>query len=104
MKILLVAVNAKYIHSNLAVYSLKANCGRYESQVKLMEYSINQYPEEILRAVYRRYTGRSLQGESGYGRFFLLYMEYSDHRTGCPVAEDGVAGNPDMAWRSGSIL
>ena len=49
MKILLVAVNAKYIHSNLAVYSLKANCGRYESQVKLMEYSINQYPEEILR-------------------------------------------------------
>ena len=53
MKILLVAVNAKYIHSNLAVYSLKANCGRYESQVKLMEYSINQYPEEILRGIYR---------------------------------------------------
>ncbi len=24
-------------------------------------------------------------------------MEYSDHRTGRPVAEDGVAGNPDMA-------
>lgn len=53
MKILLVAVNAKYIHSNLAVYSLKANCGRYESQMKLMEYSINQYPEEILRGIYR---------------------------------------------------
>lgn len=53
MKVLLVAVNAKYIHSNLAVYSLKANCGTYEPQVKLMEYSINQYPEDILRGVYK---------------------------------------------------
>lgn len=53
MKVLLVAVNAKYIHSNLAIYSLKANCGEYEQQVKLMEYSINQYPEEIFRSLYQ---------------------------------------------------
>lgn len=53
MKVLLTAINAKYIHSNLAVYSLKANCGSYESQVKLMEYSINQYPEEIFQSLYR---------------------------------------------------
>ena len=53
MKVLLVAVNAKYIHSNLAVYSLKANCGAYENQVKLMEYSINQYPEDIFRDLYQ---------------------------------------------------
>jgi len=53
MKVLLTAINAKYIHSNLAVYSLKANCGVYEPQVKLMEYSINQYPEEIFRSLYR---------------------------------------------------
>lgn len=53
MKVLLTAINAKYIHSNLAVYSLKANCGSYEPQVKLMEYSINQYPEEIFQSLYR---------------------------------------------------
>lgn len=53
MKVLLTAINAKYIHSNLAVYSLKANCGSYEPQVKLMEYSINQYPEEIFHSLYR---------------------------------------------------
>lgn len=53
MKVLLTAINAKYIHSNLAVYSLKANCGIYESQVKLMEYSINQYAEEIFQSLYR---------------------------------------------------
>ena len=32
MKILLTAINAKYIHSNLAVYSLKASAGIYEDQ------------------------------------------------------------------------
>ncbi|MEE1243726.1 B12-binding domain-containing radical SAM protein [Frisingicoccus sp.] len=53
MKVLLAAVNAKYIHSNLAIYSLKANCGAYESQVKLMEYSINQYPEDIFQNLYQ---------------------------------------------------
>lgn len=53
MKVLITAINAKYIHSNLAVYSLKANCGSYEPQVKLMEYSINQYPEEIFQSLYR---------------------------------------------------
>ena len=54
MKVLLVAVNAKYIHSNLAIYSLKANSGVYESQIQLMEYSINQYPEEIFRDLYQQ--------------------------------------------------
>lgn len=53
MKVLLVAVNAKYIHSNLAIYSLKANSGEYEDQIRLMEYSINQYPEEIFQSIYR---------------------------------------------------
>ena len=37
MKILLTAINAKYIHSNLAVYSLKASAGIYEDQVELAE-------------------------------------------------------------------
>ena len=54
MKVLLAAVNAKYIHSNLAIYSLKANSGIYESQIQLMEYSINQYPEEIFRDLYQQ--------------------------------------------------
>ena len=51
-KVLLTAINAKYIHSNLAVYSLKANAGRYEPFVELCEYTINQKKEEILRGIY----------------------------------------------------
>lgn len=52
MKILLVAVNAKYIHSNLAVYSLKAAAGNYGGQVEIAEYTINQRTDEILGDIY----------------------------------------------------
>lgn len=51
-KVLLTAINAKYIHSNLAVYSLKANAGEYEPRVEICEYTINHRQEEILRHLY----------------------------------------------------
>ena len=54
MKILLCAVNAKYIHSNLAVYSIRANAGEYRDQIELGEYTINQYVEEILQDIYKK--------------------------------------------------
>lgn len=54
MKILLCAVNAKYIHSNLAVYSIRANAGEYRDQIKLGEYTINQYVEDILQDIYKK--------------------------------------------------
>ena len=54
MKILLNAVNAKYIHSNLAVYSIRANAGEYCDQIELGEYTINQYVEEILQDIYKK--------------------------------------------------
>ena len=54
MKILLTAVNAKYIHSNLAVYSIRANAGEYRDQIELGEYTINQYVEDILQDIYQK--------------------------------------------------
>ena len=47
MKILLAACNAKYIHSNLAVYDLKAYSSDYDKEVFLREYTINQPKDEI---------------------------------------------------------
>lgn len=52
MKILLVACNAKYIHSNLAVYDLQAYAERYASHILLKEYTINQQKDDILRDIY----------------------------------------------------
>lgn len=72
-KILLTAINAKYIHSNLAVYSLKAyaqSCYEQQSeaqgeenqktslqecpQIEIAEYTINQQIDEILRDIYKK--------------------------------------------------
>lgn len=54
MKILLIAINAKYIHSNPAVYSLKACAGEYESDIDIAEFTINQQPSFILREIYEK--------------------------------------------------
>ncbi len=54
MNILLVAVNAKYIHSNLAVYSLKASAGKYGEEVELAEYTINHQTDDIFRSIYSK--------------------------------------------------
>ena len=52
MKILLAACNAKYIHSNLAVYDLKAYSSDYDKEVLLREYTINQPKDEMLKDIY----------------------------------------------------
>lgn len=57
MKILLTAVNSKYIHSNLAVYSLKAYHDAHSDRkdtVELAEYTINQLQEEIIKDIYKK--------------------------------------------------
>ena len=54
MKVLLAAINAKYIHSNLAVYSLRAFADRYRESTEIAEYTINQQLDEILRDIYTR--------------------------------------------------
>lgn len=56
MKILLAAVNAKYIHSNLAVYSLRSYACNYgdvnRNEIEIAEYTINQPVDDILMDLY----------------------------------------------------
>ena len=52
MKILLAACNAKYIHSNLAVYDLQAYASEYADHIILKEYTINQQKDDIMRDIY----------------------------------------------------
>ena len=54
MKLLLTAINAKYIHSNLAVYSLKASAGQYKDNVEIAEFTINNQADYILEEIYKR--------------------------------------------------
>ena len=63
MKTLIVAINAKYIHSNLAAYSLRAYALKHlrdemsadEIEIEIAEYTINQYTEQILADLYCRH-------------------------------------------------
>ncbi len=52
MRVLLTAVNAKYIHSNPAVYDLQAYAARFGQKAELAEFTINQPRDEILRGIY----------------------------------------------------
>lgn len=54
MKVLLVGVNAKYIHSNPAIYGLKAYAKEYGKDVEIAEYTINHRLETILADLYER--------------------------------------------------
>lgn len=54
MKILLIGINAKYIHSNPAIYSLRSCVGQYKDMVEIAEYTINQRAEEIRQDIYLR--------------------------------------------------
>ena len=58
MRVLLIPVNAKYIHSNPAVYSLRAYAqaalgNQPEVGIEIAEYTINQNTENILADIYR---------------------------------------------------
>ncbi len=60
MKVLLAAINAKYIHSNLGVYCLKAYADRNlkpseaGTEIEICEYTINNQMEKILGDLYTR--------------------------------------------------
>ena len=54
MKILLTAINAKYIHSNLAVYSLRSYAKDYQEHIQIVEYTINHRVEYLLQELYKQ--------------------------------------------------
>ena len=55
MKFLLVALNTKYIHSNPALYSLRAYAGEaLREHVELAEYTINHAFTDVLADIYKR--------------------------------------------------
>lgn len=73
MKFLLAAINAKYIHSNPGVYSLRAFARTKIPgvDIEIGEYTINHQMDLILQGY--------LQEKAGFYRLFLLYMEYFLH-------------------------
>lgn len=103
MQFLLVAINAKYIHSNPAVYSLRAYVGKELGQyVGLAEYTINQPLQEILSDLYLRKP--DVIGFSCY----IWNWRYVQELIGeLPKILPGVPlwlGGPEVSYDAGKIL
>ncbi|WP_167957093.1 B12-binding domain-containing radical SAM protein [Anaerosporobacter faecicola] len=54
MKVLLTAINAKYIHSNLAIFCLQAYAKKYRENIELAEFTINHYTDYIIQEIYKK--------------------------------------------------
>ena len=72
MKIILTAVNAKYIHSNLAVYTLQASAEKAGVFPEIREFTINQSKDSMLRSLFLARADVCLR--------FLLHLEYINRR------------------------
>ena len=105
MKFLLVAVNAKYIHSNLAVYSLKAYAekyGHYHNEIEIAQYTINQYTEEILRDIYERKPDAI--GFSCYiWNISMIQDIIADYKKICPDTDIWVGG-PEVSYNMEQVF
>ena len=98
-KIVLAAINAKYIHSNLAVYSLKANAGKYEEDIELAEYTINHQKEEILAGIYRKKP--DVVGFSCYIWNIEYVLDVAENlKKICPQVEI-ILGGPEVSYAGG---
>lgn len=100
MKILLTAINAKYIHSNLAVYSLKAYAK--DPGVEIAEYTINQTVDSILGSLYERRP--DILCFSCY-IWNLDYVESLAREFAkiCPETEIWLGG-PEVSYDAGEVL
>lgn len=100
--ILLVGINAKFIHTNLAIRSLEANAKQYTDMVECVEYTINQSCEEILQNIYEK--NPDVIGFSCY----LWNIEYvlSISRDLKKIMPDVfmMAGGPEVSFRPEEIL
>ena len=103
MKFLLVGINAKYIHSNPAIYSLRAYAGEeYKENIELAEYTINNRKEEILADIYGKKP--DVIGFSCYIWNFRLVKELlEDISKVLPKAEIWLGG-PEVSFDGPSLL
>lgn len=102
MKILLVAINSKYIHSNLAVYSLQAYASKYKEEIELAEYTINQQVDDILMDIYKQKP--DILCFSCY-IWNLSYVEELSREYGrlCPQTKIWIGG-PEVSYDASAVL
>ena len=102
MKILLVAVNAKYVHSNPAVYCLKSYAASKGYEAEIAEYTINQQAGEVLQDLYGRHADVVAFSCYIWNIEFVKAL-IRDYKKLCPQAEVWLGG-PEVSYRAEALL
>jgi len=102
MKILLAAVNAKYIHSNLAVYCLKSYAASKGQEAEIAEYTINQQTGEVLRDLYGKNADVVAFSCYIWNIEFIktVIKDYKKIRPQCEIW----LGGPEVSYRAEELL
>lgn len=103
MKILLTAINAKYIHSNLAVYCLKAYADKkYRDEVSLAEFTINNREEQILEKIYEKRP--KVVAFSCYIWNIEMVLSVAENLKKVLPEVMVILGGPEVSYNAGEIL
>ena len=103
MQFLLAAVNAKYIHTNPAIYSLRAYAGKgLAPYIALAEYTINNREEEILGDLYKRHP--DVIGFSCYIWNIATIRELVREVAKVLPGTDLWLGGPEVSYNAGKLL
>lgn len=94
MKILLITLNAKFIHSSLALRCLRANIPENSDDCEILELTINNRPEEILAEIYRRKP--DVVGLSCYIWNIRMLLEAADELKKIMPHVKIIAGGPEV--------
>lgn len=105
MKFLLCGINAKYIHSNLAIFCLRAYARAYgspDADYIIKEYTINHYTEDILMDLYQ--TGADVVVFSCYIWNISYVRELAaELKKVCPDISIW-AGGPEVSYNAKDFL
>lgn len=102
MKFLLTAINSKYIHSNLAVYSLKASAGEIKDLVAIREFTINNQKEAILGSLFSERPGVLFFSVYIWNLEYVTYLAREFHKL-CPTVPIW-AGGPEVSFETEKFL
>lgn len=102
MKILLTTLNAKYVHSSLALRYLEKYCADDEYEIIVEEYTINDHLDDLTASIYK--TGADIFAFSCYIWNIAMSLEIADRlkkiKPGCII----IFGGPEVSYDSAGIL
>lgn len=101
-RILLTAVNAKYIHSNLAVHSLRAYAKKQGHEVEVAEYTINQLKDDVLEHIYRQRPDILIFSCYIWNIEYVAELAETFHKL-CPEVPIW-AGGPEVSYETETFL